>query len=149
MLQAERDALYHKFWSLLKVRSRGKIDLFEQARLKQRHWLYTSAGKDNIFLAYLVAVEGWTAVEIYIDTGDRAQNKALFAALYAQRDRLEADFGEPLDWQRLDHKRASRITRRFDGGGLSAVDQWEALQDRLIEAMIRLDHAFRPCIEVI
>ncbi len=47
--------------------------------------------------------------EVYISSGDRELNKLLFDELVDDKDQLEAAFGEPLAWERLDDKLASRI----------------------------------------
>ncbi|PZV10591.1 MAG: hypothetical protein DCF22_16245 [Leptolyngbya sp.] len=54
-------------------------------------------------------------VELYIETGDQDTNKRLFDKLYSQKAEIEADLGEPLQWERLDSKRASRIALYHEG----------------------------------
>lgn len=53
-------------------------------------------------------------VDLYIDTGSRTQNKAIFDGLFARRAEIEASFGGPLEWERIDDKRASRIAVYYD-----------------------------------
>jgi hypothetical protein len=75
------------------------------------------------------------SVELYIDH-DRAKgdkNKAIFDALHSQKRAIERDFGGPLDWQRLDGKRACRITKIYRGAGLKTPDEWPELQDKLTD----------------
>jgi hypothetical protein len=59
------------------------------------------------------------AVELYIDRGRDAdeENKAIFDSLVASKDEIEKEFGGPLEWQRLDGKRACRIRKEIEGGG--------------------------------
>ena len=59
-------------------------------------------------------------------------------------DVIEKEFGESLEWERLDDKRASRIRRRFTIGGLAKADTWPALQENMIDTMIRLEKVLRP-----
>jgi hypothetical protein len=47
--------------------------------------------------------------EIYIDRGGFDINKAIFDFLYNEKEKIEANFGTELTWERLDDKRASRI----------------------------------------
>ena len=48
-------------------------------------------------------------VEIYIDYGNWDRNKACFDHLFSKKEYVAQIVGEPLAWERLDHKRASRI----------------------------------------
>lgn len=48
-------------------------------------------------------------IEAYIDMGDTALNKALFDAMAAEAADWETKTGLPLDWQRRDDRRHSRI----------------------------------------
>ena len=54
-------------------------------------------------------------VELAIDTGDRKRNKAIFDALKKNQRAVEAEFGESLTWERLDHRKGSRIAIYRDG----------------------------------
>jgi hypothetical protein len=87
----------------------------------------------------------WGGVELYIDhdheTG--AKNKAIFDSLASQKAAIEKDFGGPLEWQRLDDKRASRIQKGFTDGGLARPETWPQLQEEMIDGMIRFNEALR------
>lgn len=49
-------------------------------------------------------------IGLYIDTGDQQRNKGIFDRLVAHKSEIEAQLGEVLDCERLDRKRASRIS---------------------------------------
>jgi Domain of unknown function (DUF4268) len=53
-------------------------------------------------------------VELYVDTGIQSQNKAAFDSLLAQKDQIEAQTG-PIEWERLENRRASRLAQYHDG----------------------------------
>lgn len=144
-----RQALYQQFWTALLQRSQSKTTLFANIKPKPDYYIYTSAGKPGVSLGYVISVTDWASVDVYINLSTKERSKKLFDLLHAQKDDLEAAFGEPLEWMRLDNKRMSRIRRRFDGLALQDKSTWDALQDRLIAAMIRLNAAFRPHIEAI
>lgn len=140
---AGREKMYREFWSALSARSRGKTRLFVDTAPSTENWISISAGKSGFTFAYNFTRQE-AQVELYIDTGDDSRNKAAFDALYSEREAIEAEFGAPLDWQRLNHRRACRIRYVVsDRSRLNSRDQWPDLQDELIEAMIRLDRAFR------
>ena len=137
-----RSEAYVRFWKGLQERSKGRTELFVNLKPRDQYWMNTGIGRQGISLGYVLS-NRWASVDLYIDTGDKQRNKAVFDALQAQQAAIEADFGERLEWLRLEHKRSSRIIRRFEEGGLTPTDDWPALQDRMIDAMIRLDRAFR------
>ena len=70
------------------------------------------------------------------------ENKFLFDHLYGQRDDIESSFGFPLEWLRLDDKKASRIQLRKEFDGYNR-EQWQDMIDWLVDHMIRLEKAFK------
>lgn len=142
----DRRKQYVQFWKLLQERSKGRTDLFTNLTALDTYFLSTSAGRKGVKLGYLIALK-WGTVNVYIDIGDKARNKLFFDALYAQREAIEADFGGELDWRRLGNKRASQVGLKLEAGGLEKRNSWPVLIDRMIDAMIRLDAAFRPRLD--
>lgn len=63
----------------------------------------------------------------------------IFDVLYSQREEIEADFGDGLIWGHVEGRRACRIRFTFDGVGLKDEGKWDDLQDKMIDAMIRLE----------
>ena len=76
------------------------------------------------------------------------ENNAIFDKLYASKGIIEQDFCEPLEWQRLEGKKACRIMKTIDIGGYRDDEsKWPEIQDAMVDAMIRLEKALRPHIE--
>jgi hypothetical protein len=142
-VEPEGNRLYKEFWTSLLERSRKKTTLFLSVSPRNKHEIRSGAGRSGLMFKYALSRTAVT-VDLYIDVKDKAKNKALFDALLLQKEAIEADFGSPLEWQRLDDDRASRI-RKTVGDRRSFLDQekWPALQDAMIDALIRLDHALR------
>lgn len=140
---AERDVQYQDFWAQLLERSKGRTRLAENRSPTKNHWLEVATGKSGIHYSYLI-LKDKGGVELYIDTPDAERNKMIFDALHAEREEIEREFGAPLDWQRLNEKRASRVRIYFHGmGSLREPELWSTLQNKMIESMIRLDKVFR------
>lgn len=142
---ADRDHQRFNFWSDLLERSQAMdIQMFSKISPSRYHWIGTGAGKSGITFNYNLGKD-WSNAELYIDHDrDTGQlNKAFFDALYDQKDDIEAEFGEPLIWQRLDDKRACRISKTFLEGGLDAPERWPEIQTDMIETMSRLENIFR------
>jgi hypothetical protein len=88
-------------------------------------------------------------VELYIDRGkdNEETNKSIFNQLYEHKDVIEEKFGEPLDWQKLQGKRACRIKKQIAIGGYRDEDKWYEIQDQMVDYMIKLEQSLRPYIK--
>ncbi|MFC1455713.1 DUF4268 domain-containing protein [Microvirga arabica] len=140
---ADRYDIRHRWWSLLVARPDAK--LHAHITPGSYSWIGTSSGVRGLNLNYVVTQDECGA-ELYIDRGNGAdqENKAIFDQLVAKRAEIDAHFGEPLSWERLDGKRASRIRINLPGGYRSPESEWEAIQAPLVAAMNRLEVALRP-----
>jgi hypothetical protein len=88
-------------------------------------------------------------VELYIDRGkDRGEeNKAIFDKLFTHKAEIEKDFAQPLEWERLEGKRACRIRKRISAGGYrDDENKWPQIHEAMVDAMIRLEKALRPYV---
>ncbi len=67
-------------------------------------------------------------VELYIDTKSAEQNKRIFDRLLSDREKFEPELGEPLSWERLDNRRASRVAWYW-GQSVTIMDDPEKLEE--------------------
>lgn len=145
---AERYGLRRQFWTALLERAKEKTRLHAAISPSQYHWIGAGAGKRGLSFNYVVRQhEG--DVELYIDRGKDAdeENKDIFDTLIASKSNIESAFGEPLEWERLEGKRACRIKKRMEIGGYRDDEaEWPVIQDTLVDAMVRLEKALKPCI---
>jgi hypothetical protein len=74
------------------------------------HWIGTTAGKRGLGYNYVITYK-YGAVDLYIGRGKESEeeNKKIFDELHAHREEIEEVFGDKLEWERLDDRRASRI----------------------------------------
>lgn len=143
---ADRHIHRQNFWAQLLERSKGRTRLFSGRTPSTDHWLQTGSGRSGITFNYISLKDG-AGVELNIDVGDQQKNKAIFDELLNQKEAIEEEFGEPLNWRRLEDKRSSIIAWRvYDSGSLNDPDTWDALQEKLIDTMIRFDMALRARI---
>ncbi len=84
-------------------------------------------------------------VEFYAEFNDRTE--ILWHQLRAQRAEIEQASGRPLLWQERRERKVLRVQEIVEGGFLSPEASWPAIQEKLIDAMIRLDRALRPMVE--
>jgi hypothetical protein len=147
----ERHRIRYEFWdSLLKFAS-TKTPL--HSRISPSYGSFISvtadAPKAGLYLNYDILMHS-AKVELYIDAGHKTKNKNIYDKLEKNRIQIETDFGDQLEWNRLEDKKACRIMKTLEIGGYrDEKDKWPEIQNAMVEAMIRLETALRPHIESI
>ena len=145
----ERDILRLQFWTQLLERAKEKTQLHANISPSQSSYLMTGAGRRGLRFDYVVQ-QYTSEIELYIDRGRDAENEndEIFDTLETAKGTIEEAFGEPLEWQRLESKRACRINKRFSLGGYrDDEERWPEIQDTMIDAMIRLEAALKSHID--
>ena len=131
---AERYDLRRSFWKGLLEYAKTKTKLHAGLTPGRFHWLGTGAGKSGISYNYVVW-EHESAVELYIDRGKDSQdeNKAIFDKLAAKKKDIEAKTGFELEWERLDNKRACRVRKSFNLGGIKDEAEWKSVIEATVD----------------
>lgn len=146
---AERYSIRKRWWTQLIERSAKVSKLHTHITPGEYSWIGTSSGVRGLNLNYVVKQDNCGA-ELYIDRGKDAEteNESIFDQLLRHKSEVEEVFGGPLQWERLEGKRACRIRFTQPGGGYrSPEEQWPDIQDRITSAMSRLERALRPFIK--
>lgn len=146
---SERQTLREKWWTALLERVRTKTKLHANISPGKESWIGTGAGKSGLAYNYVVGQHA-TRIELYIDRGadSEAENKRIFDKLYQHKADIENAFGGELSWEKMEEKRASRIAKYYESGGYrDEEDKWPAIQDELIDGMIRFSKALSPYIK--
>jgi hypothetical protein len=123
----DRESAYIAFWSALltKVRNRSKLDI-KDCSPDGRSWITVASlpelGPKAAHFVFSFARGKRFRVELYLDTGIQAQNKAIFDELARRKDELERMSKATFTWERLDERRASRIAI-YHSGEISDADE--------------------------
>lgn len=115
----EREQAYIRFFSKLISELRKQTDFpLKEISPDGVSWVVVQNLPRNApvgaSLAFSFTRDRLLRVELYLDLGDQQKNKAVFDRLHEQKAGFEARLGA-LDWQRLDHRRASRIAALHQG----------------------------------
>lgn len=146
MLSA-RHELFRKFWGQLVARSLSRTQLLSGRSTSADQWISTGIGRGGFSLSLSLTQER-AQVEIFIRVGgDMDRSKAAFDALSLKKDAIHSHFGGSLDWQDLPGRNSCRICTQIPGGWKTPEADWPALQDLMIDAMIRLEAALRKPIQ--
>jgi hypothetical protein len=74
----------------------------------------------------------------------------IFDTFKADRETIESEFGGQLEWHRVDGRKRCFIgvTLR-DGGYREPEERWPAIQEAMINSMLRLERTFRPRVQAL
>ncbi len=123
---SERGEAYRRFFQELIDDLRERYQ-FTKARAGQpQSWYSFASGFSGVTYAVSFAQGGRVRAELYIDLGEAAQNKSLFDSFANEKKAVETEFGEPLEWERLDDRKASRIATYRLG---SIEDESQTMQE--------------------
>ena len=139
----DRDEARFAFWQTLLAHANEVSDLHSRISANRFNWLGTR--RYGQWWNYVV-LQDQTRAELYIDAPEAAENKALFDALHAEREAIETELGTELDWQRLDDKRASRISLTVSGGWVDNAS-WPSASRQVVDAMQRLYRILSPRVQ--
>jgi len=83
---------------------------FTNARKGQpQSWYSFASGFSGISYGINFAQGNRARVELYIGTSKMETNKKIFDLLFMEKNETENEFGEILEWERLDNKQSARI----------------------------------------
>ena len=89
-------------------------------------------------------------IELYVDADDQDQATRRFDALTGRREEIEDQFGENLEWERLESRRASRIASYYqDDIGVEERDRWPDLRAWAIERLGALREALQSHVDAL
>ena len=147
----QQQVLWHEFWAQLVDRSRGRTNLFVNAPLKTSNYFSIRTSWSGLWYYIFSRYKNGDVevmLEVYRGRAKKEENEAIFDQLSKQRKEIEREFGDALSWDRRDDIETCRVVKRL-GEGVVLTDRaaWTAIQDQMIDAMIRLDGALRPHIE--
>jgi len=110
----EREQAYIAFWSDV-LENIKKIENIKIRNVSPdgSSWVdlislpLNSKKKSSISLSFTLKRQ--FRMELYIDTGNKEENKKIFDKLYNNQNEIENLIGQEISWERLDNRRASRI----------------------------------------
>lgn len=148
--RAERYEIRERFWTKLLDKAKTKTNLHSTISPSQYGWIGTTRGMGGLNLNYAVR-EHSAQVELYIDRGkdSKDENKQIFDLLKENQTEIEKSFGDKLEWQRLDNRRASRIRKEITTGGWKDEEKWPLIHEELIKKMIAFSKAIKPYLKQI
>lgn len=144
----ERDIQRREFWSrmLEKIKNRSDIRMFSGSSPTYSPYIQQGAGMSG--LHYNFVIGGNTArVEFRMEGQDWENNRRNYKILYDEKESIESQFGEPLIWDFVETRKAQIVRKDVGGFDLENPDEWDEIQNAMIDAMIRLEKTINPYLQ--
>ena len=144
---SERQERYRKFFQSLIDILREEHRFTSSRNARPRSWFAFSSGSRGVQYSATFMRRGKTRVEVYIDRGDRDQNEGLFDSLEQRKESIETELNEPLEWDRLENRQASRISVVWNGSINDDDDTLEEIQQWMVEQLLAFKRVFTPHLQ--
>ena len=143
---SERDERYRTFWHSFIGRLRDEHRFTNRKSENPRNWCSFSAGYKGFGYTAAFATRGGkrARVEVYIDNGDKNWNEQRFDQLADSREEIESEIGGALEWERLDKRRACRISTVRQGSIDDDTEMLEEIRGWMTEKLLSFKQVFGP-----
>ena len=127
------------FWTIFNEIVVNKGRPFNTRKASTDHWYDVSIGTSEAHISIsLVNQSGYIGVELYI-----RDNKEMFDELYIEKDNIESLLSFPLEWHRLNNRKASRIITKIEDLDFDNHSNYYELMDDVISKVISMRKVFK------
>jgi CBS domain-containing protein len=148
-------ALYPPFYkTMLDMLKAKRAGLTQVSKVSLDNWLYVASVRTGFSFNWVLpreGVEGKTLrVELYIDVGDKTKNKEAFDDLKRSEKDIESQIGISLNWDKLDTKRASRISSTIPFKlATASPEEIQEAQSWGVDTMLKFIDVFTPYVKAL
>jgi hypothetical protein len=149
---SSRQAAYESFFNRLLVSFKERFPHETSvSRASPQSWLALSIGRSGFQTGWAFTGDRRFRVEVYIDR--ESGTKEYFDSLKEHQAAIESSLGHPLDWDRLDGRRACRISSYYPAQSAISVlapeEQLEAIAAWAVDEMKKVRDVFRAHIQAL
>jgi len=139
---AEGHMIRFKFWAQFIDSMNERNSLVKNWNPTRDNWIGISLGTAGVSVNLVVTKKNVRA-EVFINRGDKDENKSVFDQLFAQKDHIERMFGEAMKWERMEDNVTSRIRYQKEGLNVAEESDWPKINAFLCDAAERMQKAFK------
>ena len=139
---AQGHILRKEFWTQFIEEINKKSSMCSNISPSTDNWIAIALGMSGISIN-LVISKKYARSEIYINRGNKDENKKIFDYFFNLKDQIERDFGYKLTWERMEDNVTSRIKYQKDDVDISNKDDWGEMNLFLIDGAVRMRKAFK------
>ena len=142
----ERYSVRINFWNQYLKEINKVTTLYQNVSPSKDNWIGGGSGMGSVGYNS-VATRNYIRIELYINCGDKNNNKVIFDSLYAKKDKIESEFGEGLTWERLDENVTARIKFQLNNVSIFNEEDWGKMIDFMVDVVPRFERAFKKSIQ--
>ncbi len=139
---SEKSELYRQYFQTLldELREQHK---FTRGKIAQpQNWYSFSSGRKEFKYSHSFTHGNKVRTEVYIDSGDAEENNVFFERLLLDRKQIEMEFGSPLEWEKLENKRACRIAAYRPGSIEETSEELQEIHEWAITKLLLFKKIF-------
>lgn len=125
-----KGAAYAEFFGALlnmyKERFPGETNV---SKASPQSWLSLSFGRAGLSTGWAFTGDKRFRCEFYIDIGDAPENEAFFDELVSRREQIEAQLDHALDWDKLEGRRACRVSSYYHQSPITVMSDEQELKE--------------------
>lgn len=149
---SERGRRYQTFFQgLIDNIREQQPGITRQRKINFDSWVGIGTGRTGFGFSLAFTSGQRFRLEVYIDSGDKLINKRAFDILQVSKESIEKQLETELEWDRLDHRRACRISWYYSQsvGIMDGDDELEKLMVWSVPSFFKFREVMLPCIQVL
>ena len=131
-----------EFWSDYIKASNLDNSLFRNCSPSKDNWISIGIGITGVTINIVISKSN-ARCEIYINRGKKEENKKVFDFYLQHKEEIEKEFGDTLQWERMNDKVSARIKYQLDDVNVFQKDDWPKMTQFLINTSQKMEKVFR------
>lgn len=140
-VEKERHKLRYEFWTKYLHLIQQKCDYYNNISPSKSNWIGTGSGISGVAFNSVIS-NYYARVELYISRNQKDENKQIFDELVKEKGIIENEFGNTLEWERLDNKKACRIKYEMINRDYFNRDDWDKMIEFMVDNLPKLINTF-------
>ena len=141
-----RHNIRFSFWTEFLANANGFNKRFANISASRDNWIGVGVGMTGVSIN-LVVTKSHCRTELYINRGDKDENKKFFDYLFKFRDEIEEVFQGELSWERMDENVSCRIRSQLEEVNVFDREDWAKMIDFLFHTTEKFDLAFKSPVK--
>ncbi len=109
-----------EFWKEFLKEINKQPNSFQNCSPTKDNWIAAGSGISGVTFNFMIS-NYYARTEVYMSRGKKELNKFIFDEFLTKKAEIEKNYGDSLQWERLDNEKACRIKHKLNDGTISTV----------------------------